>query len=224
MKSLKEGYLEFRKELFEENKELFEDLVEYGQKPKTFFVTCSDSRVVPNLITNSKPGDLFITRNIGNFIPPYQEGGKYLATAAALEYAVGVLEVKEVIVCAHSECGAIATLFKAIKPTPNNIHIVNWLSLGNEARDLALKELPNASMKELRDFAEKANAVIQLKNLLTYPLVKERVDKNKLKLRAWHYNIRTGEILEYSQKDNRYIPLEELNENSNWFNRKYPPS
>jgi len=104
-------------------------------------------RVVPNLITNSKPGDLFITRNIGNFIPPYQEGGQYLATASALEYAVGVLEVEEVIICAHSECGAIGTLFKPIEPTPNNIHIVNWLSLGNEARDKALKSLPKASMK-----------------------------------------------------------------------------
>ena len=212
MKSLKEGYLEFKKELYEENKELFEDLVDYGQHPSTFFVTCSDSRVVPNLITNTKPGDLFITRNIGNFIPPYSEGGKYLATAAALEYAVGVLEVKEVIVCAHSECGAIATLFKPIKPTPNNIHIVNWLSLGNEARDLALKTLPNASLKEIRDFAEKANAVFQLKNLLTYPLVKERVEKKDLKLRAWHYNIRTGQILEYNKEKNEFIPLEKINE------------
>ncbi len=94
------------------------------------------------MITNTKPGDLFITRNIGNFIPPYQEGGKYLATASALEYAVGVLEVEEIIVCGHSECGAVATLFKPIEPTPNNIHIVNWLSLGNEAKRYCIKEQP----------------------------------------------------------------------------------
>jgi carbonic anhydrase len=212
MKSLKEGYVEFKRELYKENKELFEDLVDYGQKPKTFFVTCSDSRVVPNLITNSKPGDLFITRNIGNFIPPYQEGGQYLATASALEYAVGVLEVEEVIICAHSECGAIGTLFKPIEPTPNNIHIVNWLSLGNEARDKALKSLPKASMKELRDFTEKINAVIQLNNLMSYPLVKERVKSGKLELKAWHYNIRTGEILEYDRELKEYVPLEELEE------------
>ena len=212
MKELKDGYKEFREELYKENEELFNDLVDNGQSPKTFFVTCSDSRVVPNLITNAKPGDLFIARNIGNFIPPYQDGSAYLATASALEYAVGVLEVEEVIVCAHSECGAIGSLFKAIKPTPNNIHIVNWLSLGNEARDEALKTLPNAPMKEIRDFAEKASAVNQLDNLMTYPLVKERVEQGKLKLKAWHYNIRTGEILTYSKKLKKYIPLEECNE------------
>ena len=212
MKSLKDGYLEFRKELYEENRELFDDLVDNGQSPKTFFVTCSDSRVVPNLITNTKPGDLFIARNIGNFIPPFENGAKYLAAASALEYAVGALEVEEIIICAHSECGAIGSLFKAIEPTPNNIHIVNWLSLGNDARDEALKTLPNASMKEKRDFAEKASAVNQLKNLMTYPLVKERVEAGKLKLKAWHYNIRTGEILAYSEEKNAFIPLEECNE------------
>jgi carbonic anhydrase len=212
MKALKEGHKEFIDELYKENEELFNDLVDNGQSPKTFFVTCSDSRVVPNLITNSKPGDLFIARNIGNFIPPYHDGSAYLATASALEYAVGVLEVKDIIICGHSECGAISSLFKAIEPTPNNIHIVNWLSLGNKARDEALKTLPNASLKEIREFTEKASAVNQLDNLMTYPLVKERVEQGKLKLKAWYYNIRTGEILSYSQKLKKYIPLEECHE------------
>jgi len=206
MQDLKKGYSEFRAN-FEDHKKLFEDLVENGQHPKTFFVTCSDSRVVPSLITNTTAGDLFVARNIGNFVPPFDPQNKYPATEAALEYAVSALKVENIVICAHSECGAIATLFKDIKADDTNIHIVNWLALGKEAKDKANKEMQGKSLAEIRDFTEKVNAVIQLKNLLTYPAVKQRVESGELKLYAWHYNIKTGEILCYDEEKQEYLPL-----------------
>ncbi len=203
---LKRGYQEYIDNYF--NKELAEYLADNGQFPQTLFVTCSDSRVVPNQLTNSKAGELFITRNIGNFIPPYLgEDSKYLATASALEYAVSSLKVKNIIICGHSECGAIGTLFNDVNKTDKNVNIINWLELGAPAKEKALNTIPNASIKELRDFTEKESAKIQIENLMTYPDVKKRVESGDLKLYAWHYNIRTGEVLCYDSNLDKYVPL-----------------
>ena len=208
MKELIKGYKEFKNSSDLNNKELFDDLVDNGQHPSTFFVTCSDSRVVPNLITHSKPGDLFVARNIGNFIPPFSKDAEYPSIGSALEYAVTALEVEHIVICAHSECGAIGTLFKDVKPSDANINIRKWLTLGAPAKEKALKDKPNADLKELRDYTEKTSAVFQLDNLMTYPFVKERVEAGKLTLHAWHYNIRTGEILAFNKESNSF---EELN-------------
>ena len=211
MRELKKGYLEFKKS-FKEYQELFKELIEKGQHPKSFFITCSDSRIVPHLITNSKPGDLFVSRNIGNFVPPFSKEAEFSSAASALEYAVEVLKVENIIVCSHSDCGAIASLFKDIKPSISNINIRKWLSLGEEVKEKTIKDMPKAPLDEKREYAQKISAIFQIKNLLTYPFVEERVKKNTLKLYAWYYNIEEGEILVYSFKDKRYIPLEEFDE------------
>ena len=208
---LKAGYSEFIDNNF--NRDLAEYLADNGQFPQTMFITCSDSRVVPNQITNAKPGELFITRNIGNFVPPYLgENSRFLATASALEYSVNSLEVKNIIVCGHSSCGAIGSLFKDLKPNENNIHIVKWLELGKNAKEKALKALPNGTIKELRDYTEKISVKMQLDNLMTYPYVKKRVEEGKLKIYGWFYNFRSGEIFCYDKKQDKFVPLLEFEE------------
>ena len=208
---LKRGYYEFKEHKF--NKELAEYLADNGQHPQTMFITCSDSRVVPNQITNAKPGELFITRNIGNFVPPYLgENSRFLATASALEYSVVNLKVKNIIVCGHSQCGAIASLYKDLTPNENNIHIVKWLELGKDAKDKAIKTLPNASMQELREFTEKESVKLQLENLMTYPPVREKVESGELKIYGWYYNFRSGEVFCYDKEKDEFVPLLQFEE------------
>ncbi len=209
MQEFIEGYQEFKDIEIQNYKALFKDLVEHGQKPKALFIGCSDSRVVPTLITNSLPGELFVVRNIGNFVAPFQPDSEFHATAAAIEYATDVLEVENIIVCGHSDCGAIGALFKDIKKNENNIHTVKWLSLGAPAKNYVLEHMPNGEKTELLRYTTKVSVVLQLKNLLSYPSVKKRVEDKKLFLHGWHYNIETGEILYYSKKEGLFIPLEE---------------
>ena len=216
MQEFIEGHQEFKDIDLQNYKYLFKDLVEHGQKPKALFIGCSDSRVVPTLITNTLPGELFVIRNIGNFVAPFKPDSEFHATAAAIEYATDVLEVENIIVCGHSHCGAIGALFKDIKPTQNNIHTIKWLTLGESAKKISLMNMPDAPLEVQKEYAEQVSVVIQLKNLLSYPSVKERVEAKKLFLHGWHYDLENGSILYYSKKDRMFMPLEEAeNESDN---------
>ncbi len=203
------GSEEFRKDKYREYEHKFVALAEEGQSPKILFIGCCDSRVLPNLITNTGPGDLFVMRNIGNFVPPYKPDEEFHATAAAIEYAVAVLEVEDIIVCAHSQCGAIQSLYKMDKlDNPALIHVKKWLELGSEARNFVTGHISGeTSETDKLEVTEKVSAVMQLDNLLTYPMVKERVDAGKLYLNAWHYDIATGEIKSYDSHSQEFVPL-----------------
>jgi len=209
IKSLIEGHKDFHAVKFTKNKERFKNLVEEGQNPKALFIGCSDSRVMPALITSSKPGDLFIARNIGNFVAPFNPSQNYHATASAIEYAVSVLEVSDIIVCGHSECGAIASLFKDIEPTDENLHTIKWLELGENAKRSALLSLKGRPHEEILNYTERVSVIFQLENLLTYPAVKRRVDKGELFLHGWHYDIKNGKIEYYDEEDYEFKELKE---------------
>jgi carbonic anhydrase len=201
------GHQYFRSVKFKENEKRFKKLVEEGQSPKALFIGCSDSRVMPNMITGSGPGDLFIVRNIGNFVPPFRPDDDYHATASAIEYAVTSLEVSDIIVCGHSDCGAIKACFQHHEPSDENIHTVKWLQLGDPARDMARHSMPEETLEAQRDFAEKVSVVFQLENLLSYPAVRRRVDAGTLFLHGWHYNLATGEILYFDESELEFKPL-----------------
>ena len=143
LQEFEKGHLSFQKIKFNQSKNRFKKLVSEGQNPKALFIGCSDSRVMPAMITSSKPGDLFIVRNIGNFVAPHNPDADYHATASAIEYAVSILEVSDIIVCGHSHCGAIEALYKDIKETPENIHTIKWLELGSEAKKVAILAYKN---------------------------------------------------------------------------------
>ncbi len=209
IKSLIEGHEEFQSIKFAKNEERFKTLVEKGQNPKALFIGCSDSRVMPEMITGAKPGDLFITRNIGNFVAPFNPDNNYHATAAAIEYAVSVLEVSDIIVCGHSQCGAIASLFKEIEPNEENLHTIKWLELGEKAKRSVLLSHKDRPQQEVLDHTERISIIFQLENLLTYPAVKRRVSEGRLFLHGWHYDIKNGKIEYYDEEAYEFRELTE---------------
>ncbi len=207
LKAFEKGHDAFQTVKFNQNKERFKKLVSEGQSPKALFIGCSDSRIMPAMITGSKPGDLFIVRNIGNFVAPYKPDADFHATASAIEYAVSVLEVSDIIVCGHSHCGAIGALFKDIRQTPENIHTVKWLELGAEAKKVALLAHRNSSKEVMLRYTEQISVVYQLDNLLTYPAVKRKVAEGTLFLHGWHYDIENGNIAYYDDENYEFKAL-----------------
>lgn len=206
MEKLLKGHQKFKEIKFKKNKDLYLKLVKDGQHPGTLFIGCSDSRVIPGLITGSKPGELFTIQNVGNFVAPYKPDEDYHSTASAIEYAVSVLKVDDIIVCGHSHCGAIKSLYKDLDKEVDLVHTNKWLELGNEAKKVA--QLVGGSEEEKLINTEKLSAMFQLENLLTYPAVKRRVDEGTLHLHVWYYKIETGEIEYYDDIKGSFIPME----------------
>jgi len=147
VQDLIDGHEEFKDKKFKKYENKFLDLVKNGQKAKVLFIACSDSRVDPVLITNSNPGDLFVLRNIGNFVPPFSPDNDYHATAAGIEYATHVLKVTDIIICGHSHCGAINSLYQD-NSSINLLHVKKWLDLGMEAKNHVEKSIKASATQE----------------------------------------------------------------------------
>ncbi|MEE4177047.1 MAG: carbonic anhydrase [Bacteroides sp.] len=196
MDKILKGVVSFRKHDFEKYRALFEKLGK-KQQPHTLFIGCSDSRVDPNLITRSLPGELFIIRNVANIVPQYRESGEYLATTSAIEYAVQALNVEHIVVCGHSNCGGCAALYLPEKAFANMPHTRRWLEQAQVVRQHVAQN-PEAKDPAAREWlTEQENVVQQLKNLLTYPFIRERFKQGTLKLHGWYYTIQSGQVMAY---------------------------
>lgn len=207
-----QGNETFQKSYFKKNEKYLLGLAKGGQNPKTLFIGCSDSRVIPDLIVQSQPGDLFVVRNVGNFVAPYKLDEDFHATAAAIEYALGALEVSEVIICGHSHCGAIKSLYKTSCDS-SMIHTAKWLTLGEKAKSMAMLALgADTDVDNLLRATERLSIITQIENLLTYPQVRKRVDEDKLFIHGWYYDIETGAIDYYDPDSYEFRPLGELSE------------
>ncbi|BCD59663.1 MULTISPECIES: carbonic anhydrase [unclassified Nitratiruptor] len=207
IEKLIENYKEFKRIHFKKYENLFEELVKKGQQPKTFFIGCSDSRVVPDLFTGAKPGDLFIFRNVGNFIPPFKPDADFHGTAAAIEYAVSVLNVQDIVVVGHSHCGACASLYQELPQSEELIHTKTWLQLGKPAKETAIAEVGEEDKETLLRATERFNVVVQLANLLTYPAILRRLEEGSLFVHGWYYKIESGEIEYFDEEDERFKPI-----------------
>lgn len=212
LKIFADGNETFQKTYFKKHEAQLLDLVKEGQHPRALFIGCSDSRVIPDLIVQSNPGDLFVIRNVGNFVAPYKPDEDFHSTAAGIEYAVNVLEVSEIIICGHSHCGAIGALYNAPMGS-SMIHTTKWLTLGEKARSMAMLALgENTSHEELLRATEHLSIVTQIENLLTYPYVKKLVDEEKLFIHGWYYDIETGGIEYYDPDSYQFRPLSDVSE------------
>ena len=195
---------------FKKNKESLLDLVTSGQSPKALFIGCSDSRVIPDLMVQADPGDLFVLRNVGNFVPPYKPDADFHATASGIEYAVSILKVKEIIICGHTHCGACKALYEDISDA-SLIHTKKWLELGESAKTSAILSLGvNAPKEDLVRLTEKLSVIKQIENLLTYPNVKKRLEEGSLYIHGWYYDIETGKIEYYNADSYEFLPLKDL--------------
>mgnify|MGYP003485468369 FL=1 len=177
----------FRQGLFPRYRREYRQLVAEGQHPSTLFIGCSDSRLVPYLLTGSGPGELFIVRNVGNLIPPWDASHGYHGTTAAIEYAVQRLGVRDIVVCGHSHCGAIQALYA--DPLPDAPHMNRWLDLARAAA------LPVAASEDALRQTEQRSIVLQLERLVDYPMVRQRSERGEVFLHGWYYVIEEGQVL-----------------------------
>jgi carbonic anhydrase len=196
MKNLSDGAVSFRKNDFQKHEKLFADLGK-SQRPHTLFIGCSDSRVVPALITATLPGELFIIRNIANIVPPYRQAVVYSGVSSAIEFAVLNLEVESIIICGHSNCGGCAALYKSEKEMEFLPHTKLWLELSSKVKENVMQMLPEGSFAEREWLTEQMNIIEQARHLLTYPYIFDRYNNGKLKIIGWYYVIETGEIYNY---------------------------
>ncbi len=190
LKRLKAGVRQFRTEIYENNAEAYQRAASMPQQPHTLIITCADSRIDPEALTQSGPGDVFVTRNIGNMVPAYGEmlGG----VSAVIEYAVSALKVKHIVVCGHSDCGAMKALLhpEAVEDMPT---VKSWLTNGRAALSVA-ESLQHDDGRELMPVLTEQNALMQLAHLKTHPSVAGAMARGELTASAWVYDIGSGRV------------------------------
>lgn len=197
------GLKRFQKHVYPRHRDLFEKLA-LGQRPEALFITCADSRIDPCLLTQTKPGELFICRVIGNIVPRYPDaiGG----VSATIEYAVAVLGVHELIVCGHTDCGVMRGVLNpaALRPLPN---VTAWLKHAKSARRAVIKWKQQAASPDLLQKLAERNVVEQLKNLRSHPSVAAHLAQADLRIHGWVYHIGAGLVTEYSREKDRFEPI-----------------
>lgn len=188
----------FHSDYFPLHQQRFQDLVSDGQHPKTLFIGCCDSRLVPYLLTGAGPGELFIVRNVGALVPPYDDSHGLHGTTAAVEFAVLSLKVERIVVCGHSHCGAIRAAYDGV---PDEARVLKaWLQLVREAL------LPVQTTPEALRRTEQRSVVLQLERLMDYPMVRRAVEAGDLTLHGWHYVIEDGEIHVFDAQQANFVP------------------
>jgi carbonic anhydrase len=204
MRKLIKGIVTFRKHVRPGYRAKFAHLA-LGQAPDTLFIACSDSRVVPNVFASADPGDLFVIRNVGNFVPPANSQDN--SEAAALEFAIHKLNVSDIIVCGHSECGAMQALMKGrtriVAP-----HLRRWLKHGEPSlKQLRFKQSPAPALKPHNQLSQ-LNVLQQLEHLRSYPIVKERLRKGKLRLHGWWFDLKHADVYAYEDTRQKFVLID----------------
>jgi carbonic anhydrase len=205
MLKLLEGVHRFQQREFGRYREVFRRLSREGQKPHTLFITCADSRVVAELITQSKPGDLFVIKNIGNIVPPADADTGYNSTGAGIEFAVDVLGVTDIVVCGHSQCGAIAALMQRQPAGADMRHLQKWITLAHPVRDTIERNYSHLTAEPERiRAAEEENVLFSIDQLHTYPSVAKKLQEGSLRLHAWFFKIDTAELFGYDPEHRQF--------------------
>ena len=200
-----DGVVKFQNEVYPEKKDLFERLAK-GQSPEAVFIACSDARVETAMITQTDPGELFILRNAGNIVPPHtsQTG----AMTATLEFAMRVLNVPHVVVCGHSECGAMKGIMNpdSVKHLP---HVKEWLGYSQGALDVVNEVAGDKSDDDKLRLLLEENVKLQLQHLRTHPSVLAKIARGDLQLHGWVYDIKTGAVDAFDEKSGTFKPVDE---------------
>lgn len=192
--TLKDGYNRFYKKYFKDDPTLYESLVENGQFPKTMAISCSDSRADPAILLDTKPGDLFVVRNVASLVPPYQpDRGTYHGVSAALEFAVCHLHVEDILVIGHSNCAGIQAMKNKLPQDAD--FITPWVNIASQAcsktpeeQDISLSTCIQGSVR------------ISLKNLLTFPWIRKKIESRQLELHGWYFDMSTGRLMNVEEE------------------------
>lgn len=210
MKKLMAGIAEFRRKVRPSYRERFAKLA-LGQTPDCLFFACADSRVVPSLFASTEPGDLFVVRNVGNLVPPCDARGLSVtdrSEGAAVEFALGVLGVRDIVVCGHSDCGAMRAMLAGGVPedSPN---LAEWLSVGSSSLQHLDDKLTLDPALALHNRLSQINVLHQLDNLRTYPMVRERLADERVALHAWWFDLAHAEVQQWHPETGRFVPIGE---------------
>lgn len=203
MRKLMAGLHQFKTEIHANNEEFFDCLAK-RQAPEALFITCSDARVDPNLITQARPGELFNLRNAGNVVPPH--GSHIGGEEATIEFAIIALGIKDIIVCGHSKCGAMTGLLNddLIKDMPA---VQTWLNHATETKELIQSSYKHLDDQSKLDIAVKENVLVQLEHLITYPCVAKGLAEKTIAIHGWVYEIESGEVYIYESDYQQFLPL-----------------
>lgn len=199
-----DGVLRFQREVFPQDEQWYRELA-LGQNPSALFIGCSDSRVVPEVLTQQGPGSLFVVRNAGNIVPPYgpEPGG----VTASIEFAVAVLEVPDIVICGHTGCGAMKAIQSGTEALEKLPAVARWLHYADAARDAVAAELKGAPPEVYLDGLVHENVLAQLANLLTHPTVRKAVEAKKIRVHGWVYNMEGGGVDTYDAERAQFVPV-----------------
>lgn len=203
MQSLIQGYARFRSHAFPQMSGLYSKLA-HGQSPKCLFITCCDSRVTPNDFTGTGPGELFVDRSLGNIVPI--PGGRETGAPAVVEYAVKALNVEHIVVCGHSQCGAIKAMLDpdSLRELPN---VAAWLENAGDARGAVARKYGTLEGEALLDATIRENVLIQLDHLRLHPCVTPRLADGRLQLHGWVFEVGLGQVVAYDPRVDQFVPL-----------------
>jgi carbonic anhydrase len=221
MQKIITGIHQYQHSVFDSQRQLFERLA-LGQQPLALFITCSDSRIVPNLLTQTAPGELFIIRNAGNIVPPYSAspGGE----AATIEYAVAALKVKDIIICGHSRCGAMSAVLHP-EQTEKLKAVKAWLTHAEATARIIEENYRHLTDDNARLAATvEENVLVQLENLRTHPSVAAADARGEVKLHGWTYKFETAQVFAYDPHSGQFLPLEQLGEAPKPATHRTPPA
>lgn len=217
MKKLINGIVQFRKTSLASYREKFSKLA-YEQSPDTFFIACSDSRVVPNVFASTDPGDLFVLRNIGNLIPAYCKEGSCshhdvhtfqdTSASAGLEFSLLALKATDIVVCGHSDCGAMRFLLENPSQQAELPFLKAWLKNAMPSYERFIHSSPTPTLSEVNALSQ-INVLQQLDHLRSYPWVKERLEKNQLRLHGWWFDLETADVYYYDVHEDAFILIDE---------------
>jgi len=210
MKKLIQGIVEFRKNVQDGYREAFGKLA-VGQSPDTLFIACSDSRVVPNTFASTNPGDLFVLRNVGNLIPPCNHHGISCSDeseAAAIEFSVLNLNVSHIVVCGHSECGAMQALINNRKKI-NAPNLQSWLRHGDAAVDRLKSGISLDPSLTQHNQLSQLNVLLQIENVKSYPAVLKRIEEGSLTVYGWWFDIAKADVYAYEEELKRFVLIDE---------------
>jgi carbonic anhydrase len=204
MDEIRAGVKRFYLEVFPERRHLYER-VATSQQPRALFLTCGDSRIDPELLTGSGPGEIFVERNPGNMVPVYNEDAQ-VGVSASIEYAVSVLQVPHIIVCGHSNCGAMKAVLhpESLATLPAVRH---WLHLASPALDILDRAHTRGTDEERLGCLTRLNVIEQMKHLETHPAVVERLRQGRLTIDGWMYEIHTGRVEAYNSNSGKFEPF-----------------
>lgn len=205
MKKILAGVARFQKEVFPQYRDHFAKIAG-RQEPFALFITCADSRILPNLLTQTEPGDLFICRDVGNIVPPF--GSVYGGVSATIEYSVAVLKVRDIVVCGHSDCGAMRGLLdpESLKALPG---VLEWLRYSEDPRRAVMEHASHLSYADKLQLLIEENVVTQLEHLRTHPAVANGLAAGTLNLHGWVYEIETGHVRAYDSETGKFVPVNE---------------